>query len=275
VSRPLLSDLVVVIPGITGSTLYVRGNPVWELSGRAVMGGVLSLGRNIDDLALEDGFGDAFPASAGSGEPDDGVEALGLMRDLHVVPGLWSPIKGYSALVGFFSRRFTVTAGNIIEFPYDWRLSNAVSGRRLAAMALPALERWRAQTNNPDAKLVLVAHSMGGLVSRWFLEVCGGWEVTRWLITLGTPYQGAMNSVDALARGLSKGLGSLRKDLTELVSSFPSMHELLPTYPCVDAGSGTLRTVTDGGLGLNSAMVTSAAEFHSRLAAAVDGRQER
>jgi hypothetical protein len=45
--------------------------------------------------------------------------------------------------------------------PYDWRLSNVVSTRRLWASAVPALKRWRAQTDNPDAKLV--CHSMGGL----------------------------------------------------------------------------------------------------------------
>ena len=48
---------------------------------------------------------------------------------------------------------------------------------------------------------------MGGLVARWFLEVLGGWEVTRRLITIGTPYQGAIGALDTLCNGVAKGVG--------------------------------------------------------------------
>src|SRR4029077_12148331 len=101
-------------------------------------------------------------------------------------------------------------------------LSNAVSGRRLAASALSALARWRQHSSNRKAKLILVCHSMGGLVARWFLEVLDGWRETRLLITIATPYQGSLNALDALANGLHKGLGPLHLDLSELVRSFPA-----------------------------------------------------
>jgi pimeloyl-ACP methyl ester carboxylesterase len=279
-----MSDIVVVLPGITGSMLAIGDdrNVVWGLSGRAVMNGVLSLGRSVDRLKLPEGFGDALPEKDGEGEPADGVRAVRLMPDLHVIPGLWSPIKGYVALMEQFRDRFTVSAptaerpGNLLEVPYDWRLSNAVSARRLAAAAVPALERWRQHTNNPDAKLVLVCHSMGGLVARWFLEVLGGWELTRWLITVGTPYQGAVNALETLVNGVSKGLGPFRKDLTGLVRSLPSLYELLPTYPCFDAGGGKYQALSDiSGLGLNSKMLASAAAFHRRIADKVGQRPER
>jgi hypothetical protein len=117
---------------------------------------------------------------------------------------------------------------------------------------------------------------MGGLVARWFLEVLGGWELTHWLITVGTPYQGAMNALETLANGLSKGLGPLRLDLTELVRSFPSVYELLPTYPCFDAGSGQMRALTEvSGLSLDAKMLRSAAAFHARIAEKVRGRSKR
>ena len=227
-------------------------------------------------------FGGSLPEKEGEGEPDDGVRATRLMPDLHVIPGLWSPIKGYTALAQFFGDRFTVTtptdgsAGNLIEFPYDWRLSNVVSARRLAATAVPALERWREQSGNREAKLVLVCHSMGGLVARWFLEVMGGWELTRWLITVGTPYQGALNALETLVNGLSHGLGPFRMNLTELVRSFPSAYELLPTYPCFDPGSGKMRPLTEvSGVGLDSDMLTAAASFHAMIAERVRERPER
>src|SRR5271166_4470716 len=280
--RQPMQDLVVIVPGITGSALALRKKPVWSLSGRAITRGVITLGRNVKHLRLPDGFGDSLPVQPGQGEPDDGVCATGLMGDLHVIPGVWSPIKGYSQLVRYFEDQFTATQtspdqpGNLVQFAYDWRLSNVVSARRLAKTAETALKQWQEHSNNPDAKLVLVCHSMGGLVARWFLEKEAGWEKTRWLITVGTPYQGSMMSVDALSNGLSKGLGPFQVNLTELVQSFPSMYELLPTYECYDPGSGKLQRLTDtSGLGLSTKMVDSAAKFHTLLAEAVASRPDR
>jgi pimeloyl-ACP methyl ester carboxylesterase len=280
----LMADVVVIIPGITGSVLAIGDdrNEVWGLSGRAIMKGVVTIGRSIDRLILPKGFGDDLPELEGEGEPCDQVRATRLMPDLHVIPGLWSPIKGYSALADEFIRRFDIrrpTAdlpGNLIEFAYDWRLSNVVSARRLRDQVLPALERWRRHVGRSDAKLVLVAHSMGGLVARWFLEMLEGWKETRQLVTIGTPYQGSVDSLESLVNGLSPGLGFLRKNLTLLVRSFPSVHELLPTYACVDVGRGGYQRVTEvSGLGLNPKMVAAASLFHSRLAEAVTARPDR
>lgn len=39
-------------------------------------------------------------------------------------------------------------------------------------------------------KLIIIAHSMGGLVSRWFIEKAGGDKVVKQLIMLGTPNNG-------------------------------------------------------------------------------------
>ena len=73
---------------------------MWGLSGRAIMKGVRSLGRSVKPLRLPEGFGDTLPEKEGEGEPKDGVRATKLIPDLHVIPGLWSPIKGYNGLVG-------------------------------------------------------------------------------------------------------------------------------------------------------------------------------
>jgi pimeloyl-ACP methyl ester carboxylesterase len=264
-------DVVVVIPGITGSVL-ARNGDVWALSGSAFASGLFSLGRSLQHLKLPGGIGDD--------EPDDGVVATGLMPDLHVLPRAWSPIKGYSGLMKDLRDQLGLTEptegipGNLIAFPYDWRLSNVVSGRRLQETVVPALERWRKHTENPAAKLVLICHSMGGLVARWFLEVLGGWELTRWLVTVGTPYQGAVNALEALAEEeVTKGWGPFRVDLTELVRSLPSIYQLLPTYPCVDVGEGSLRSLADAQVPhLATDMLQGAARFHRAIAEKVRQR---
>jgi pimeloyl-ACP methyl ester carboxylesterase len=48
-------------------------------------------------------------------------------------------------------------------------------------------------------KVDIVAHSMGGLVSRTYLELLGGGENVRKLVTLGTPYEGAAKAHGTLA----------------------------------------------------------------------------
>ncbi len=45
---------------------------------------------------------------------------------------------------------------------------------------------------DPTIKVDIVAHSMGGLVSRYYINILGGWQRISNLITLGTPHAGSM-----------------------------------------------------------------------------------
>lgn len=266
-SQPM-RDLIVVVPGILGSVLERGGKQIWGLSTQAVIGNLISLGRNIQHLALPQGIRDE--------EPDDCVSATRLLPDLHMLPGLWT-IDGYGKLVAALKSWFTLNEasatepGNLLLFPYDWRLSNVASACKLAEGAWRELDRWRKHTRNPEAKLLLICHSMGGLIARWFLEVMGGREVTRQLITIGTPYQGSVNALRALVNGLSLGFGPLSLKLTDLVRSLPSVYQLLPTYPCLDLGDGQLKTLADADVpDLERCRVTAAAEFHRAIAKQVE-----
>ena len=200
------------------------------------------------------------------------------MPDVHALPGLWTPIKGYDPLVerlrGLGYRdRTDGTPANLVLFPYDWRLSNRYNGSRLAETVGPALGRWREQGGPyADARVVLVVHSMGGLVARWYVERCGGAEVTRKLITLGTPYRGAAKALEQLVNGVKVGKGPVSVDLEALGRSLPSMHQLLPEYACVQTAEGlrSLREVVPGRL--DAAMVADALAFHGDLAAAEAAR---
>jgi pimeloyl-ACP methyl ester carboxylesterase len=136
---------------------------------------------------------------------------------------------------------------------------------------MPHLDRWQRQTQNHQAKLIFICHSMGGLLARWFLEKLGGRDVTRMLITIGTPYQGSINALDTLVNGLFLGLGPVGFSLDQLVRSFPSVYQLLPTYPCLDLGDGQLQGLS--GLDLPNMGSVDAKEglaFHARISAAVE-----
>src|SRR5262245_50232865 len=183
-SAATFPDVLVLIPGISGSALARRGQEVWGTSGGALWRAVSGLGKDIRELALQ---GD----DADTDDIGDGVEATRLIPDLHMIPGLWK-IDGYST-----------TKAELIyfDFPYDWRRDNRVSARKLQQSTHKWLQAWRLESGNPSAKLVLIGHSMGGLVSRYFLEVLEGWRDTRVLVTFGTPYRGSLNAVGFLANG--------------------------------------------------------------------------
>ncbi|HEX9643208.1 MAG TPA: hypothetical protein VGC11_04320, partial [Acidimicrobiia bacterium] len=219
-----IGDVVVLLPGILGSVLERHGREVWALTPGAAFRALLSLGGSIESLRLDDDDPEADDLG-------DGVAATRVLPDLHLVPGLWK-IDGYTAISRALHDRFDLVDGaNYFEFPYDWRRDNRVHGRRLARQAHDWLAAWRARSGNDDARLVLLAHSMGGLVARTFLELYGGWQETRTLITFGTPYRGSLNALDFLANGLRRGLGPVGVDLTEFLRSLTSVYQLLPIYP--------------------------------------------
>jgi pimeloyl-ACP methyl ester carboxylesterase len=238
-------DIYVLVPGILGSVLQKDGKDVFGLTAGAGFRALFSGGHSITDLQLSE---TPWKLAEHSDEeirqvPDlgDGVTADRLAADAHLIPGLWK-VDGYGRVGEFLRKRFGLVLGqNYFEFPYDWRRDNRVAAHQLAA----SCRGWLAsrQLQYPDAQLVLIGHSMGGLVSRYYLEVLGGWRKTRRLITFGTPYRGSLNAVDFVANGFSRFFGLV--DLTDMLCSFPSVHQLLPIYRCVDTGGSEMRRLTE------------------------------
>ncbi len=263
----MMRDLVVVLPGILGSTLARNDKPVWAPSAGAVLRAIATVGLSIKKLQLPEGIGDE--------NPNDGVQPVGLMPDLHVLPGVWTANIGYGALLNWLRSKFhlieaslddTDRLANFLPIPYDWRLSNRYNGRRLKSIVEPALEKWRSQHSDfRDAKIVFICHSMGGLVARWYINREGGAEVTRKLITLGTPHRGALNALEQLVNGAHVGLGPLALNVTDFACSLPSLHQLLPEYACVETPGGLLKTTETEIPGLRTEMVCDAMRFHTQL----------
>jgi pimeloyl-ACP methyl ester carboxylesterase len=258
--RKLMRDVVVCLPGIMGSVLKKDGRDVWNISGGALINALRTLGGSIHDLKLEEDPPDVDDLG-------DGITAPEVIRDVHLIPGLWK-IDGYTKMLRYIEETFDVTRGkNLFEFPYDWRRDNRVAARRLDVLGHQWLDAWRASSGAADAKLVLVGHSMGGLIARHFLECRGGWSDTRTLVTFATPYRGSVNALDTLVNG--KKIKFF--DLTEFARSMTSIHQLLPTYPCYDGGDGEPAYVDEADIPhLDHAKTKAALDFHREIRAAVD-----
>jgi pimeloyl-ACP methyl ester carboxylesterase len=120
-------------------------------------------------------------------------------------------------------------------FTYDWRQDNVKSAKKLHHF----VETIQKNHNNPDLKVDIVAHSMGGLVSRYYLRYgdvdvlndndfpvnLKGAKNVRKVILLGTPNLGSAGSVESFITGLKIGL---RKIPTEVLVTMPSIYQLFP-----------------------------------------------
>ena len=201
--RKAMRDVIVLLPGITGSVLQKNGRDVWAVSGSSALNALLTLGDSIRELALDEDPPDVDDLG-------DGVTATRVIHDIHLIPGLWK-IDGYTKVVERVQATFDVTPGaNFFEFAYDWRRDNRVAARKLAREGRAWLAAWRQRSGNDEAQLILVGHSMGGIVSRYFLECLDGWRDTRLLVTFGTPYRGSLNALGFLANGFEKKLRTVR-----------------------------------------------------------------
>nr|MDJ0572732.1 lecithin--cholesterol acyltransferase [Pleurocapsa sp. MO_192.B19] len=194
--KTLMNDLVVILPGITGSVLQKDGKDLWGASSQAIFDIVISGGKNLQQLKLKgtDSGGDYY---------GDDIKATRLVADAQIIPGLIKILDGYSQTSKLITDNFEVTEGdiyndpedkaaNFYHFPYDWRRDNRINGKILNRLLSKRLKTWRETNGNSGAKVILLAHSMGGLVSRYHLEVLGGWQDCRALFTFGTPYRGSV-----------------------------------------------------------------------------------
>ncbi len=255
--RQQMRDVVILLPGITGSGPKRRGEVVWGYSAGTIGKALLTLGTSMERaLALPDD-------DPTRDDLDDGIVADALIPDLHLIPGFWK-IDGYTRVAEALTVAFELRDGeNFFSFPYDWRRDNRVAARKLARATKAWLTAWRGSSGNADAKLILIAHSMGGLVCRYFLECLEGWKDTRALITFGTPYRGSVNALNTLANGLQKG----PFDLSKVAREFTSIYQLLPIFKCYDGGKGKLTRVgeTPGIPNVDTDKAAAALAFHREI----------
>lgn len=271
-----LRDVVVFLPGIMGSVLHTKDDKLlWGLTAGTGWRFLTRPSSLANALRLDDDDPDRDV-------PHDGVRAVGLLQNVHLIPGLWK-IDGYTGFRAMLTEAFTVEAGdvhpddqrvaNFFEFPYDWRRDNRIAARQLKRFVDERLHRWRTQTPFKDAKVILVAHSMGGLVSRYYLEVLGGWVDCKALVTIATPHRGSVNAVNFLANGYRL----LFSDFTDAVRSLTSVYQLLPRYEMVEENGRfhhPSETVADIP-GVDRQRAKDALAFHHEIEAAVNGRAAR
>lgn len=120
-----------------------------------------------------------------------------------IVPGIlesW-PVNGTWRLdpfVGIFRNLYQIfiEAGykrdeTLFEFPYDWHLSNTETSLLLDQK----IEEIKQQTGSP--RVDIIAHSMGGLVARHYIQSNSYNDDVSRLVTIATPHKGSAKTYPA------------------------------------------------------------------------------
>jgi len=238
---------VVLVPGITGSTLREResGRVLW---GRArnlfwPRDGGYSLARPLDRTAA-----DEDPLEAGG--PVLAVKLLGLFR-YEIYAPLVRLMEGNGYRVGDLAE--PGADETFFVFAYDWRYGNVEAARELGR----ALERLRRARGEESLHVDFICQSNAGRIVRYFLKYGGApleeAEAGRAgppervrpgkLILVGTDNGGALDSLRTLNRGRTYLPLLGRRILPETVFTFESVFETLPA-------DGAGRFFDDEGRGL-------------------------
>lgn len=191
---------VVFVPGIMGSELWLGKERIWP---------------NLKLLFKEPEFL-KYP-----GLP--GIEPRGILQEVVVVPNLIK-LEQYSQLGDYLVEDLGYTRGkDFFEFAYDWRQDIRLTAKQLAQF-IDAL---------PVKPIKLVAHSLGTLVSRYYVERLGGKDKVDKLILMGGPHLGTPAAVSSLLFGPDVlPFGLMGETLRKVISTFYTSYQILPVYAC-------------------------------------------
>lgn len=206
-----------------------------------------------------DGFGSTEPPQPEAPEPIVIVPGMIVPLNLKVTfgdateGGTWdfapTTRELYQGLLDRLAAKGFVENENLFIAHYDWRKSISFSADTYLK---PVIDQAKAATGND--KVNIVAHSMGGLVSRAYVQSAGYEDDVDQIITLGTPHLGAADAYLAWEGGqLPERWDPGLKVYIRLVESalrvshaqvlprplsfrefFPSLRDLLPPQQFVD-----------------------------------------
>lgn len=193
---------VVLVPGFAGSELWLGNEMLWPNTRRLI--------ASSENQLLQDWKQDLRVGRA--------------IREVAVIPGL-SSTDSFGWLVDFLREELGYEDGvDLLEASYDWRQDIVDSAAQLAS----TIESWRASRSDPTERIVLLTHSMGGLVAKHYMADRGVDGVERCLF-LGTPHLGSVTSlVTIIAGGGVLPFGITLRKVHRLAMEFTSLYQLLP-----------------------------------------------
>lgn len=190
--------IVIFVPGLMGSELW-RGN-------ERIFPHIKTLFTNPEVLR--------YP------EP---LEPRKIVDEVVIVPNLVK-LDQYNRLGDYLVEELGYQRGvDFFEFAYDWRQDVRQSARQLGAL-VESLPRGQ--------PLVIIAHSLGTMVSRYYIERLGGKGRVERVILMGGPHRGVVKALTSLLSAPELlPFGIMGERLRQVSMSFPASYQILPVYP--------------------------------------------
>jgi hypothetical protein len=226
---------IIIVPGILGSELINKKTKekVWYSVGRS----------DDDDLRLPIALDTKL--SKDNLVPGDIIREveLTLLPDQKIYIQLINTLKGFG---GYEEATWDNPPDDLKDkffvFPYDWRRDNVET----AHLLLQKLDKLRKDSKKTDEKFNVLAHSMGGLITRYAMmygkaDLPKGNPVPNWsgenyfnkVFLFGTPNEGSAGALKTLLNGSSSLGGSSNlpfvRNLSPVdIATMPSVFQLLP-----------------------------------------------
>ena len=183
---------LILIPGIGGSELKVAEDTIWNKDNGH--GGIFNRAYGKGEVVWLN-----EPEARAIGEDDyfdilrmksDGVTSEALLT---LTGNLLA--RAYQYTIDFFIANEYTLNKDLFVFPYDWRKDISTTKTELDNR----IGQIKDQTGS--TKVDIVAHSMGGLVARYYIADPQKATNVRKLFTLGTPYLGTVKFLKAIRYG--------------------------------------------------------------------------
>jgi len=191
--------IVVFVPGMMGSELWLGKERVWP-----------NLKTIFTDPEIY-----IYPS-------DIPLEPRNIVDEIVIIPNLIKQDQ-YNRLGDYLVDELNYQRGvDFYEFPYDWRQDVRSSARQLAQLvkSLP-----------PGKPVIIIAHSLGTMVTRYYVEHLGGNKHIEKIILMGGPHKGAVKGlVSMLVAPEVLPFGIMGERLRKVMMSFPSSYQILPDY---------------------------------------------
>lgn len=207
-------NVVIFVPGYKGSTLENENGEVYWLTVSEALLGERSLALPISGSTIE----------------ADRLHAGNVVRRIMVIPWLYG-FNAYGRFLDALRGRLPSNT-RIDEFAYDWRNDISQTRKELGA-------RVRKLRSEGAHRIVLVGHSMGGLVVTHYLfygdenllepdrKTWSGAKAVDGALIAGTPFEGSIKMFCDMQTGTVTALNAALLS-REALSSFPASFELLP-----------------------------------------------
>lgn len=158
------------------------------------------------------------------------LEPRKILEEVVIIPNLIK-LDQYNRLGNYLVEELGYQRGvDFFEFAYDWRQDVRLTARQLGAL-VESLPR--------SQPLVIIAHSLGTMVSRYYIERLGGKGRIERVILLGGPHRGVVKALTSLLDAPELlPFGIMGERLRQVCMTFPSSYQILPVYPLVVDAQG-------------------------------------